>query len=386
MPDYLKDLPDYVQTIEEMMDIIITNIVLLGQVPAPTFGEHERAALFLERMAEFSVDECTTDGYNNPIGIIHGTSRSKPPIFVVAHMDTVFGKDVDHHFSIGQNSISGAGLLDNSLGVGVLVSLPQILQRLGLKFKSDIVLAGVIQSIGRGNLRGIRHLLKTWSSPIRAAICLESVELGRLNYYSDGMIRCEIICRVNKSTPRTKSYLPNAILVLNEAINQILELRMPLKPRTKVIFGRISGGLKHGQSALDATLGLEIRSDTDHMVRSLYTDIRDIVKGLAHEHEVELKTKTISNVSASRLKYNHPLVKNVAALMESLDLLPISGSSESELSIFLSRNIPALTLGLTRGQGYQLKEAMMEIDPMFKGIAQVIGTLLAIDAGVCDEA
>jgi metal-dependent amidase/aminoacylase/carboxypeptidase family protein len=161
---------------------------------------------------------------------------------------------------------------------------------------------------------------------------------------------------------------------------------MPLKPRTKVIFGKISGGLKHGQSALDATLGLEIRSDADHMVRSLYTDIRDIVKGLAHEHEVELKTKTISNVSASRLKYNHPLVKNVAALMESLGLQPISGSSESELSIFLSRNIPALTLGLTRGQGYQLKEAEMEIQPMFKGIAQVIGALLAIDAGVCDEA
>lgn len=382
MPDYLKRLPEYSQSIQEMMEIIITNIVLLGQVPAPTFLEGKRVSLFLERMAEFAVDECTTDGYNNPIGIIRGTSRDKPPIFVVAHMDTAFGQDVDHHFTVGQDTISGAGLLDNSLGVGVLISLPNILQRLGLKFQSDIVLAGVIQSIGRGNLRGIRHLLKTWSTPIRGAICLESGELGRLNYYSNGMIRSEIICRANKSSQRP---IPNAILVLNEVINQILQLRMPLKPRTKVIFGKIHGGLKHGRNALDAILGLEIRSDADQMVRSLYTDIRDIVQGLAHEYEAELKTKTISNVRASRLKYNHPLVKSAAAVMERLNLHPTSGSSESELSIFLSCNVPALTLGLTRGQGYQQKEATMKIKPMFKGIAQVIGTLQAIDSGVCDE-
>lgn len=385
MPDYLKNLHEYTRAIHDMMDVIITNIVLLGQVPAPTFLENDRVTLFLERLAEFSVDECTTDDYNNPIGIIHGTSQGKPPIFVVAHMDTAYGKDVDHHFSIGQNSISGAGLLDNSLGVGILASLPLILQHLRLKFKSDIVLAGVIQSIGKGNLRGIRHLLKTWSTPIRGAICLESGELGRLNHYSDGMIRCEIVCRVDKSTQHSQRFMPNAILVLNEVINQILEVRMPLKPRTKVIFGKINGGLKHGQIALDATLGLEIRSDADKMVRSLYTDIRDIVNGLSHEYGVELKTKTISNVRASHLKYNHPLVKSAATIMESLDLTPLSGPSESELSILLSRNIPALTLGITRGQGYQQKKSAMEIDPMFKGIAQVIGTLLAIDEGVCDE-
>lgn len=385
MPDYLKKLPEYVQSIHSMMDTIITNIVLLGQVPAPTYLENERVKLFLERMAEFSVDECTTDGYNNPIGIIRGASQSVPPIFAVAHMDTAFGKDVDHHFTIGQNSISGAGLLDNALGVGVLISLPQILHHLGLKFRSDIVLAGVIQSIGRGNLRGIRHLLKTWPTPIRGAICLESVELGRLNYYSNGMIRCEIVCHVDKSIQRSQRFTPNAILILNEVINRILALRMPLKPRTKVIFGKIGGGLKHGQIALDATLGLEIRSDADDIVRGLYTDIRDMVQGLGRTYEVELKTKTISNVRASRLADNHPLVKSAIAIMDRLKLNPVSGSSESELSILLSRNVPALTLGITRGQGDQQQKALVEIEPMFKGIAQVIGTLLAIDSGVCDE-
>lgn len=385
MPDIENDITEYEEKIREVSDVIITNIVFIGQVPAPTFQENERAKVFLERLAELQVNECTTDGYNNPIGIIHGSSRKKPPIFVVAHMDTAFSKDVDHNYTVKPNAITGAGLSDNALGVGVLVSLPAIFNHLNIKFKSDIVLAGVNQSIGRGNLRGIRHLLKSWPTPIRGAVCLESGELGRLNFFSNGMIRCEIICHAFPTMERTQRYGSNAILVLNEAINQILELKIPMKPRTQINFGTISGGLKHGQVPTIATLGLEIRSDSDTMVGNLFNDIQDIVDGLAHKFEVELKVKTISNVRAARLKYNHPLVKEAASIMEKLKIHPISSSSESELSIFLSRKIPALTMGISHGEGYQKTRASMQIDPMYKGIAQIIGVLEAIDNGVCDE-
>ncbi len=374
-----------VETIKSMMDLIIADIVLIGQTPAPTFKEQERAKLFLDRLCPFHVDECTSDNYNNPIGIIRGSARNKAPIFVVAHLDTPFSADVDHNFTIGRDTISGTGLLDNSLGVGVLASLPSILHRLDMQFQSDIVLAGVIQSIGKGNLRGIRHLLKSWSTPIRGAVCIESGEIGRLNYYSNGMMRCEISCNSQEEGKRIPRRMNNAILVLNEVINQILELRLPLKPRTEINIGTIAGGLKHGQIPNKATLGLEIRSDADVMVGSLYMEIRDIVQGVGHEYEVELQTKTISNVRAARLKHNHPLVKTGAAIIKQLGFSPSRGPSESELSIFLSRDIPAITLGLTRGQGYQQKEAAVEIEPIFKGIAQIIGVLEAIDSGVCDE-
>jgi peroxiredoxin len=55
------------------------------------------------------------------------------------------------------------------------------------------------------------------------------------------------------------------------------------------------------------------------------------------------------------------------------------------MSIFLSQKIPAVTLGITRGENVYQDKATMEIEPMYKGIAQVIGVLQAIDSGVCDE-
>lgn len=380
----ISDIDHYIKGAREMADVIITNIVFMGQVPAPTFEEGKRVNLFMERLSEFQVNECTTDSFNNPIGIIHGSSRKKPPIFVIAHMDTAFSKEVDHNYTVEPNAITGAGITDNALGVGILVSLPEILRRLDLEFESDIVLAGVTQSIGKGNLRGIRHLIKSWPTPVRGAICIESGELGRLNFYSEAMIRCEIVCRIPSSQRVSGQHQSNAILVLNNAISRILDIELPLQPRARIIFGTISGGLKHGQTPDTAALGLELRSDSGKMVGRLYTDIKAVLETLAPELSVELDLKIVSNVRAARLEEAHPLVRAAVSIMDSLGIQPAMGPSASELSIFLSHNIPALTLGISHGSGYQKTQATMQIDPIFKGIAQIVAVLKAIDNGVCD--
>jgi tripeptide aminopeptidase len=385
MDDFLDQLPDIVEKIKTVGETIITNIVFIGQTPAPTFKEKKRATVFMERLVESQIDEITTDSYQNPIGIIRGTDDTKPPIFVVAHLDTFFAQKMVHNYVIKEDTITGAGILDNSLGVGVLISLPEIFKALNIRFESDIILAGVIQSIGKGNLRGIRHLLKAWETPIRGAVCLEGIDLGRLNYYSDAMIRGEIECNVSRTISISQRLRPNAILILNDVINQILRIRIPQRPRTRIIIGTISGGVDHGNIAYDATLGFEIRSDSDELVRSLYMDIQDVVAGVGHENEVEIRLKTISNLNAARLKFNHPLVKQTASVMTKLGLKPVSQPSESSLAIFLSHAIPAVTLGITHGSNYFTENATMEIEPMYTGIAQVIGCIKAIDSGACDD-
>jgi di/tripeptidase len=162
-------------------------------------------------------------------------------------------------------------------------------------------------------------------------------------------------------------------------------LRLPQKPRSRVIIGKISGGFKHGTIAFGAKLGFEIQSDSDKMVKSIFNDISDIIEDISHQYEAELKLKTISNLNAASLKYNHPLVKSASAIIESLGLKAISAPSESELSIFLAHKIPAVTLGITRGKNIHLENSTMKIEPMYKGIAQVVGAIMAIDKGACDE-
>jgi tripeptide aminopeptidase len=260
-----------------------------------------------------------------------------------------------------------------------------ILKRLELRFASDIVLVAPILSLGRGNLKGIRRLLSHWPSPVRGAVCLESIELGRLNYYSYGMIRSEISCSIAVEDHGRRHYEPNAILVVNEVINAILGLRLPQKPRTQIVIGRIAGGFNHGKIAYDADIGFEIRSDSDDMVKAIYADIRDIVDGINKAYDVELELKRISNLNATRLNNNHPLIKCASRILNRLGVEIFSEPSETALSIFLLRKIPAVTLGITRGNNFHQNGAMIEIEPMYKGIAQIPALLMALDNGVCDE-
>ncbi len=381
----LEKIPQYVEKIEAIREIIISNIVLLGQIPSPTFKEGHRAKAFLERLTDSHVDEVTADAYNNPIGIIRGTDPAKPPIFLVAHLDTFFDREMIYNFTVGPDTIEGPGLLDNSLGVAVLASMPEIFRALDLQFQSDIVLAGVVQSLGRGNLSGIRHLLKTWATPIRAAVSIEGVEIGRLNYYSDGMIRCEIECTVQGASKFAERNRPNAILILNELINQILSIGVPQRPRSRIVIGQVRAGVTHGRLAQQGTIGLEIHSDAMEMVKDLFTQVRDIVSELNQEFDATLHLDIVSSLQAARLKFNHPLVKTAVAVMETLGLKPVSEASESELSIMLARGIPAVTLGITRGENKYRENARAQLAPMYKGIAQVVGVISAMDNGICDE-
>ncbi|WP_372678165.1 hypothetical protein [Desulfosarcina sp.] len=385
MERYLDVLPSFVDQIRKIREIIISNIVLIGQVSAPTFYEQRRAECLVERLADFQVDECSIDDFGNPIGVIRGASTEEHSIFVVAHLDTFSEVQADPHYEVTDKTITGVGVSDNSAAVGVLASLPEIFRRLGLTFESDIVLVAPNHSLARGNLRGIRRLLQTWPKPIRGAICLESVELGRLNYYSDGMIRGEISCSIASERQWGRHHQPNAIIVINEVINAILGLRLPQKPRTQIVIGKIAGGFNHGNIAYDANIGFEIRSDADAMVKALYSDIRDIVDDINKAFAVDLKLNRISNLNATRMPYNHSLVKCAARILNRLGVEAVSEPSETALSIFLQRKIPAVTLGLTRGNNYHQDGAKIEIEPMFKGISQIASLIMAMDNGVCDE-
>lgn len=394
VPPRAFDQSRFLDEVKTLRDLLITNIVLIGQVPSlpvpPSTSDSDmpdqplRAKAFSERLVEMGVDECTADAEGNPIGIIKGSDPAKPPIVLAAHLDTVFPVPEDGYCSVSSGALSGPGLLDNSLSVGVLLSIPQIISRLGLSFESDIVIAAFNESLGRANLKGARTFVREWNRPIRAAVCLEGGELGRLNYYSDAMTRLEIRCSVSDEESWDVKRGVNTILVLNEIINRIMEIRLPQRPETRVVVGSIKGGLKFGSLPLNSRLWLEIHSTADAEVDRVYHLISDIATSVGCEQRVSVELDKVSSVNASNLGYGHPLVKASRAILDDLQIEPLISSSESELSVFLSAGIPAVTVGLAYGTNYHMENASMETESLFSGLAQLFALMVRIDEGVCD--
>lgn len=387
-------LPEYAERIQGMKEQIITNAILIGQIPpveANIKGDdvnnqtNLRVKAYLDRLSEFGLQEATTDIAGNAVGIIRGEGTNNACVAVTAHMDTVYHFDQEINFLVSDTYLSGPGIIDNSISLGVLLSLPEILEQLKITLSSDILLLALPKSLGEHNLSGIRQFLEHWQNPLKAAVVLEGGELGRLNYFSRAMMRLNINCHIPVISGWENKYGDNAIIILNEIMNKILEIYLPQRPHTQIIIGQIRGGVKHGDLALSAKMGLEIESAADTMVQEIYSKIVDIADSVGHEYLVDISIDILSNVNANRLEYTHPLVKTAVHCVKSLEIMPVIESSESELSIFLESGIPAITIGLTKGENYHTEDARIAIEPLAKGIAQLVAIIEAIDKGVMDE-
>jgi len=375
-------LGKYIEEIKAIKEIILTNIVLIGQTPnvvEQTFEkkENRRVTVFLERLLDVNVDECSIDADGNPFAIIKGSNPKKKPIMLVAHMDTVHSGDSESNYTISNNHIIGSGLLDNSLGVGILMSIPSVLSSLNISFESDIVIVGLPESLRESNLKSIRDVLENWSRPPKAGICVEGGELGRLSYFSKSMIRAEIEGTMPRVVGGKDKGGFNAIIVMNEVINEILKIRLPQRPKTDIIFGRLNSGFKHGEAPQYASLGFEIHSDRYSMVEELFLKIEEICGNVSHINNAKIRVKKVSNIRASHLSYHHPLVVSAVQVLDALNIKPSFESSESELSVFLGHNIPAITLGISQGKNYHENDEQVLIDSIFTGIAQLIGVISA---------
>ena len=83
----------------------------------------------------------------------------------------------------------GHGIADNAIGMAAVVGLPKLLEKLGIQLKDDLLLLINSKSLGVANLEGSRGFLETKQRPIRAGICVEGAEQGRLSYSGLGALR-----------------------------------------------------------------------------------------------------------------------------------------------------------------------------------------------------
>ncbi len=378
-------LPQLEQPLHDMQDIILANLVAIGEIPAPTFQERDRVEFLQQRFTESEMLDCSTDEMDNVYAILPGEGGEKH-LLVTAHLDTIFPDTDDHTITLSAEEVTGTAVADNSLGIAAMASLPHLLRRLDIRLQSNLILMGAARTLGRGNLAGLRFFLENSSVPIQAGIAVEGIELGRLSYNSVGMLRGEITCLVPDDYDWTRFDTTGAITNLNEVINQIVSLPLPRQPRTSVVLGSIEGGEQaYGKIAKFAQLRFEIRSETAEIVESIREEIQEIVMEQAARTNKTITAEFFGKRTPGGLPISHPLCRQTRRIMEALSVEPRISPSLSGLSAFIDRKIPAITLGITKGQRTKDPEETILIAPIAKGVAQLIGVLLAIDGGFCDE-
>ncbi|MEM0965010.1 MAG: peptidase dimerization domain-containing protein [Verrucomicrobiota bacterium] len=378
-----KLIPDPSE-IEVIKEVILANTVMCGEIPAPTFEEGQRVVFMRDRFNEAGLEHISVDEKDNVAAVLPGSSGERK-ILLSANLDTIHYAGADHAMTLGTDTITGRGICENSLGIGVLSALPMVLDRLDVTLESDLLLLGTSKALGIGNIAGIRFFLENYPEQIDFGICLRAVQLGRLSYASLGMLRGEIQVEVPEEYDWKRVPEGSAIVTLNRLITRLQGIPLPTNPVTTINLGSVTAGNTFGTAASTATIRFEARSEEEGRTDWIENQIEEIVEELDAENEVSVYLQVFARRKVGGISFSHPLVKTTRSIINSLGVEQIIAPSTGELCALIDKGVPGVTVGLSQGEHLHERNETIRISPVFQGVAQLIGLLRAIDGGHCDE-
>ena len=152
------------EALRGLQDVLLANLAMIAEIPAPTFDEAARAAFVQERFAELGYSDCSMDEVGNVAGVLPGSENGTADrnILLVAHTDTPVAAAVDHTVMVQPERVIGPSVAENSLGLAVVASLPAVLERLGLTLRSTCSGWRAAAASGAATWRGCAS---SWTTP-----------------------------------------------------------------------------------------------------------------------------------------------------------------------------------------------------------------------------
>lgn len=349
---------------------LISDLVKISQTPAPTFDEEERAQLMVSLFEEYGVDVVDRDDAGNVIGRVQ--ERDVPAVCLVAHLDTVFDRSIDHTVNLDDRVIQGPGVGDDGLGLATLLSVLRLLPKKDL---GNLVLLATTGTEGDGNLRGSRHFAQNHSTDIGFTLCLEGHRLGRIDHHSLGTRRVHIDAESDGGHVWRDQTGTNPIEVLGDLVVRIRTLNESYNGSGTdhvINFGMIQGGSAYNTVPYEGELNVEVRSSDTDILMSLINDINEIVDETDGETDVDLSIEQVSERPVSGIGTDHWLVKTIRDVHDQIGVSTELGAASSDSSVFLDAGIPTVTLGLADGANKHRPNETIEIDSLETGQLQVL--------------
>jgi len=370
------------EALGHLREILFANVVMAGEIPAPTGYERRITRFLSDRFTECGLDNISLDQAGNVAGVISGKTGRRN-LLVAAHVDKIWAEAEDHTVSVGVGVMSGRGLADNSLGVAVLATLPLILDELGIALDANLILLGTTRSFGRGDLRGMRFFLENSAWEIDSALCLEGIDLGRLSFSSLGMARGEIVVELARPHDEETSNeaASGVIATLSELVEAMLEINRRGCPDTRILIGSVESGSGYSVPPGRGLVRFEIRSLEADRVAGVEAELVDLVGQFCGREGTSVGIEIIARRRPGNLGLEHPLVREARGILDVLGVESRVEPSVSELAALLDRRIPSLTLGLTKGENRHSPEESILLDPIFDGLAQLVSMLQFMDGG-----
>jgi len=367
--------------------------VRLTEIPAPPFQEETRAEAVRKTLEEAGLS-VHTDKIGNVIGECRGAAENEI-ILLSAHLDTVFpaGTNVKVHRD-GSRMIA-PGISDNGTGIAALVAIARALQSARVKPLRTILFAGNVGEEGEGNLRGMRELVETYKSKLKAVVVLDGSGTDHVTTRALASRRLEATVTGPGGHSWSDFGMPNPINALIRGSVRFINTKVPSGPRTTFNIGQIEGGTSVNSVPYEAKIKVDIRSENEEELGRLESALREsIAAGVRDEMEpprdrskgtLEWKVELLGSRPGGELSTDSPLLAALRAADEFIGNQSRIERSSTDANIPLSVGIDAISIGAGGiGGGAHSMQEWYDASGREAGLKRVLLTVLGI-SGVAEE-
>jgi tripeptide aminopeptidase len=329
----------------------------LVAVPAPTGSEEARIAWLEQRLSGLAGSHVRDEAGNlvwrfGPAG--------SPELLLMAHVDTVFhGMETIDVVRDG-NTLVGPGVGDNAAAVMCVIWTLSSLESV----PPGVAVAFTVGEEGLGNLRGALHACRALRPAM--AIALEGHGLDEVVTEHVGSTRARLSVRgpgghswADRGTP--------------SAIHALLPIGAELAASGANV-GRISGGGAVNAIAAEAELLVERRSVEQVELDEFAAGVQQ----LAVDEPLSLECEIVGRRPAGRVEPDHPLVRAIVEARRSLGLPGRFDSGSTDANAAAAFDIPAVSIGCTRGSGMHTTHERIELEPLELGCRQLRAVIEAL--------
>jgi tripeptide aminopeptidase len=371
-------------------EITLAHQVELTEIPAPPFGEADRASRMAELLSDSGAVDVHSDGEGNVVARYPDPDPTdQAPLVVSAHLDTVFPPGTDVSVTREGSLIRGPGISDDGRGLAALLALCRALVRARVRLGRPLLLVATVGEEGIGDLRGARHLFSPEGAGRDAAAFLSLDGAGSRGIVHRGVGSWRI--RLEITGPGGHSWSDwgraNPIDALARALASLHELALPGGSTLSV--GRVAGGESINAIPRSAWAELEIRSENQEVLTELQSralaSARVAVERVNGERTpgsvpLTLQEHVIGARPAGSTSGDAPLVRAAVAATHALGDVPIPTLSSTDANVPMAAGIPAVTLGAggEAGNAHTVDEWYLNVRGP-QGILRVALTLMLLE-------
>ena len=357
-------------------DSIVEAAIAIQQIPAPTFAEEQRAREVFGQMQALGLEQVSMDDVHNVYGCLPGR-HGAGAVLVSAHTDTVFAADTDLAVRRDGQRIYGPGLSDNSISVAAMLHLASVIKQHDLDHDRTIWFVANTGEEGLGDLRGMRAAIDRLGDQLAAVLVLDA-QFGTIVHSGVASRRYRISVRAAGGHSWLDFGAPSAVHVLVRLAARLAELHVPSEPKTTFNVGVIEGGTTVNAIAQQASLLLDLRStDVTHLT-ALVGQVEQIVDDARRASpDVAIEAEVVGDRPGGGIAPDHPLVATSRAAYEALGATTTLDSSSTDANVPLSRAIPAVCVGMSRGGNVHRLDEYLDTQDIPAGMRAVLLLTLA---------